>query len=224
MPGPHPAANRPPVVFDLDGTLIDSAPDLHAACVKTLAPTGAPTPSLAQVISYVGDGVPTLVTRAMHDANIPFTQQTHAALTADFLRHYGADQTTLTSVYPHVPQVLEALRSAGHRLAICTNKPESPARAILQALGLNEFFETLTGGDTLARRKPDPAPLRHTLAQLNAPACLYVGDSEIDAQTAKAAGQPFALFTKGYRKAAIEALPHRLAFDDFRQLAAYLGR
>jgi len=213
----------PAVIFDLDGTLIDSAPDLHAACVKTLAAAGAHPPSLAQVITYIGDGVPKLVERAMRDAKIPFTPETRARLIADFLRHYSADQTTLTTVYPHVRPLLVALKSRGHGLGICTNKPESPARAILQSFDLGQFFDIIVGGDTLAKRKPDPTPLRHAAAQLETPDCLYVGDSEIDAETARATNLPFALYTKGYRKIPVKALPHRLAFDDFRQLASFLN-
>ena len=111
------------------------------------------------------------------------------------------------------------------RLGVCTNKSEPLAREVMAALDLTRYFQAIVGGDTLIQRKPDPAPLRHTAGLLTAAAdsLVYVGDSEVDAATAKAAGIPFALFTRGYRKAPAESLPAAARFDDFAALPRILS-
>jgi len=95
---------------------------------------------------------------------------------------------------------------------------------VMDHLALTPFFETFWGGDSLAVRKPDPAPLRAALAALGDGPWIYVGDSEVDAQTALGAGVPFVLYTKGYRKSAVEQIPHAVAFDDYAQLPALVTR
>ncbi len=209
-----------PIVFDLDGTLIDSAPDLHAACVKMLADECYAAPSLEKVISWIGNGVPVLIERAMKDAGIDMAQ--HASLVHAFMTYYDEDPVTLTTVYPNLLALLNTLKSKGHKLAVCTNKPEAPARQILQMLDIEQFFDVLVGGDTLPVKKPNPEPLFECLKQLNEKTCLYVGDSDVDAETADRAKMPMALFTQGYRKSAVKDLPHDFAFDDFAKLGPYI--
>ncbi len=209
-----------PIVFDLDGTLIDSAPDLHAACVKMLAQENAPAPSLETVITYIGNGVPKLVERAMTAADIPMAE--HNRLIRSFMKFYNQDPATLTTLYPNLLSLLDTLIAKGHRLAVCTNKPEAPARLILDMLDIEFYFDVVVGGDTLEQKKPDPAPLLHALKLLGTDRCLYVGDSEVDAETADRANQPMALFTQGYRKVPVEKLPHDFAFDDFAALGPYI--
>ncbi|MFA5537662.1 MAG: phosphoglycolate phosphatase [Gemmobacter sp.] len=203
------------VLFDLDGTLVDSAPDLRAAANRMLADEGAAPIDLATTISFVGNGVPVLVERIIAARGLA---RPHGELVANFLRHYEADAATLTRPYPGVPQMLETLRDAGHRLGICTNKPEAPARDILRLLGLDGYFPVVVGGDSLPRKKPDPAPLFHAARLMGGGPVAYVGDSEIDAEAAGAAAFPFALFTGGYRKSPVAALAHDAAFADFADL------
>jgi phosphoglycolate phosphatase len=124
----------------------------------------------------------------------------------------------LTALFPGVTEALDALAQAGHPMAICTNKPEAPAHAALRHFGLDRHFPMVIGGDSLPQRKPDPAPLRAALAGLGATRALFVGDSEVDAETAQAAGIPLALFTRGYRKTPAEHLAAKLVFDDYRAL------
>ncbi len=209
-----------PIVFDLDGTLIDSAPDLHAACAKMLAAESAPAPSLETVITYIGNGVPKLVERAMKATDIPMDQ--HGRLVRSFMKFYNQDPATLTTLYPNLLPLLDALIAKGHRLAVCTNKPEAPARVILDMLDIEFYFDVVVGGDTLEQKKPDPAPLLHVLKLLDTKRCLYVGDSEVDAETADRANLPMALFTKGYRKVPVAKLPHDFSFDDFAALGPYI--
>ena len=208
------------IVFDLDGTLIHSAPDLHAACNRMLAEEGKPPLSLETVISYIGNGVPRLVALAMQATGIPESE--HARLVGVFMRHYDADPATLTTPYPNLLPLLESLKARGHKLGLCTNKPEAPAREILRLLEMEDFFAAVVGGDTLGVKKPDPAPLRQCLKLLGEETCLYVGDSEVDAETARRAGLPFALFTGGYRKKPVSELPHDFAFDDFAALGPWI--
>lgn len=209
------------LVFDLDGTLVDSAPDIRAAVNRMLAGLAMDPLDLATIIGFVGNGMPKLVERVMAAKGIDPGR--HGDLTRVTLDHYAAAPSALTRPYPGIPQALAALEAAGHRLAICTNKPEAPARAILADLGLARHFPVVVGGDSLPVRKPDPAPALACVEALGGGAAAFVGDSEVDAETAAAAGLPFYLFTRGYRKSPIEALPHRAAFSDFADLPGLIG-
>ena len=219
------SAPRRAIIFDLDGTLVDSVPDIHAAAAAFLAERGHAPLDLPTITSFVGNGVPVLlerVLRAVGEAHDPASLQ--AALPR-FNEIYGAAPSALSTVFPGVAGALEALAGAGHALAICTNKPEAPARRMVADLGLERFFAALTGGDSLPQRKPDPAPLRHTadLLQADLSAVIYVGDSEVDAATAAAAGVPFVLFTEGYRKTPVTEIAHHAALSDFTELPALVS-
>lgn len=211
------------VIFDLDGTLVDSAPDIHAAVARLLADVGEAELSSAAVKSFIGNGVPTLICRVLASCG----HRPDTALLADwearFLAHYEADSATLTQLYPGVTDALSALVKDGHQLALCTNKPEIPARKILHAFGLAKLFPRVIAGDSLPHRKPDPAPLLAAAAGLDGPV-LFVGDSEVDAETALAAQVPFLLFTEGYRKSPVSALPHAARFSRHADLAAQVAR
>lgn len=212
------------VVFDLDGTLIDSAPDLHAAALKMLAEADLPEISFAQTRSFIGNGVPTLVARIMTAAGLPEDSDRHAELEAAFLRHYAAAPADLTTFYPGVEAALGRLAAAGCAFGLCTNKPEGPAHDILRTFGLADRMRVVVGGDTLPVRKPDPAPLHRAFAALPDGPQIYVGDSEVDAATAQAAGVPFALFAGGYRKTALADIPHDHVFHSWDDLPALVAR
>jgi phosphoglycolate phosphatase len=203
------------VVFDLDGTLIDSAPDIRALANALLTREGAAPLTLAETRDFIGHGVAAFVARMRAARHIPEAE--HDRLMSDFVRGYE-DAFHLTTPYPRVPETLQALRAAGHRLGICTNKPLRPCRAVLAHLGLLDHFEVTVGGDSMAQRKPDPAPLDAAFRELGTGPRLYVGDSETDAETARRADVPFLLFSGGYRKQPVTELPHALAFDDFGDL------
>jgi phosphoglycolate phosphatase len=209
------------VIFDLDGTLVDSAPDIQAAVNRMLREEGREPLDLATVTRFVGNGLPKLVERVMGARDLAADQ--HGSLTAAVLAHYNAGGTALTRPYPGVVEALGALAARGHVLGVCTNKPEGPARAILADLGLMPYFGAVVGGDRLSVTKPDPAPLHLCARELAATEITYVGDSEVDAATAEAAGVPFLLYTEGYRKSPVEALPHRAAFADFHGLPDLVG-
>ncbi|MBC7740099.1 MAG: phosphoglycolate phosphatase [Candidatus Saccharibacteria bacterium] len=204
------------VIFDLDGTLIDSAPDIHAAVNLSLRDIGYPDLPFAQARSFIGHGAPTLMAQVAAATGAAPPQQ--GMLLQGFLRHYDTGATSLTRLYPGVLDALTALQAAGHPMAICTNKPLSATMAVLQAYDLQRFFPVVLGGDSLAQRKPHPAPLLAAWSQLATPKAVFVGDSEVDADTALAAALPFLLFTQGYRKTDIAQIPHRAAFADHTAL------
>lgn len=209
--------SAPAVIFDLDGTLIDSAPAIHAVSNAVLADLGFGPLTLPQVRSFVGKGVPNLVRQLLiasgDDPDGPLFRRLETALVA----RYETDVEGNTP-YPGVPEALEALAALGCRLAVCTNKPYRPAEAALRHVGLWHRFALVVGGDSLATRKPDPEMLHHTLGRLGGGRMIYVGDSEVDAETAANAAAPFALYTEGYRKSPVSALPHSVAFSDFAML------
>jgi phosphoglycolate phosphatase len=212
-----------PVVFDLDGTLIDSAPDIAAAVNAMLAAEGCAPLDLPTATSFIGNGLPRLVARVIEARALPAGD--HPRLTAAMRAQYDAAPARLTRPYPGVPAMLAALAARGHPLGLCTNKPEGPARAVLRDLGLLPFFASVLGGDRLPVLKPDPAPLLACVAELGHPAPpLFVGDSEVDAATARAAGVPFLLFTRGYRKSPAADLAPAASFDDHARLPALIAR
>lgn len=225
---PSPAAPLPPIralVFDLDGTLVDSAPDIHAATAAFLAERGQRPLDLATITGFIGNGVPVLVERVLRAVGEAADPQSVQAALPRFNAIYGADPSSLSRLYPGVAEALAELRRAGLLLGLCTNKPAATARQVLADFGIAACFAAVVGGDSLAERKPDPAPLRQVarLLAVELSAVAYVGDSEVDAATAAAAGVPFLLFTEGYRKTPVEALPHLQRFDRFAQLPALLS-
>ncbi len=204
------------IVFDLDGTLIDSAPDIRAAANKMLEEQGLEPLDLPTIVSFIGNGLPKLVERVMNARGIDLAE--HSRLTEITLTHYNAASSDLSVLYPGVMNCLNALKEKGHSMAVCTNKPEEPARAILEDMGLMPFFDAVIGGDSLDVKKPDAKPLSEAFRQLGTSGGLYVGDSEVDAETAVNAAQRFALFTEGYRKTPVAQVPHDYQFSDFSQL------
>lgn len=201
------------VIFDLDGTLVHSLPDIHVAAGRMLADLGRAPLGLDVVAGYVGRGVGHLVACCL-----AATGGAEARGLGLFQQHYAAVPSRLTRPYPGVVAALEALAAAGHPMGICTNKPEALARRILDDLDLARFFGAVVGGDSLPVMKPDPAPLRACLGALGGGPMLFVGDSETDAATAVAAAVPFALYTLGYAHGPVGDIAATHRFDDWAAL------
>lgn len=206
----------PILIFDLDGTLIDSALDIHAASARLLEGQGFAPLSLEVIRSFVGNGVPTLIDRIIAATELPADGR--ARYIASFLEDYEAHATDLTVPYPGVVAALDAFWASGYKMGICTNKPFAPTVKILKDLDLERFFSGVVGGDSYPERKPDPTGLLALGAELGPGPVLYVGDSEVDADTAERASLPFILYTEGYRKAPVEELTVRASFSDFSKL------
>ncbi|MEO9895268.1 MAG: phosphoglycolate phosphatase [Paracoccaceae bacterium] len=208
------------IVFDLDGTLIDSAPDIQGIANTLMEEKGLDPFTLTQARDFIGNGVAVFVQKMRAARGISDAE--HDELLAAFIsRYHGA--TTLTETYPNVPEALNALVAAGHSLGVCTNKPIAPTGSVLADLSLDKYFKTIIGGDSLPVSKPDPAPLHAAFHALGTGPVVYVGDSDVDAETAMRAKVPFLLFTEGYRKVPISELPHTHAFDHFDKLPALVA-
>jgi len=145
------------IVFDLDGTLVDSLADLAGAVNRMLGDVGyAPLPQTT-IGRFVGNGLPKLVERTIRHCDIDMNR--HGELTKLTLDHYNKASSDQTVPYPGVMEAFAELRRQGHRLGVCTNKPEKPARHVLQALNLAHHFDVVFGGDTLSLHKPNPTHL-----------------------------------------------------------------
>jgi phosphoglycolate phosphatase len=184
------------VVFDLDGTLVDSAPDIHAALDRLMAGLRRPPFAREEVVAMIGDGVRRLVERALAARDLPFDPAALAAFSAD----YTANAAVATRPFPGVPEALAALQDAGWRLAVCTNKPAAATAALLGALGLAGRFAAVGGGDSFPVRKPDPGHLLGALRAAGGEAgrAAMVGDHRNDVLAAQGAGLPCLFAAWGY--------------------------
>ncbi|USZ50905.1 phosphoglycolate phosphatase [Halomonas sp. DN3] len=179
------------VAFDLDGTLIDSVPDLAAAVDAALIDVELAPAGEARVRDWVGNGALVLLERALTDALGEAPSEVLLKTAHErFLEHYHRRPCDRTRLYPGVTETLKRLFGRGLILCLVTNKPEAFIHPILEHLGIDGFFSACLGGDTLPRRKPDPMPLRHLSQQFDVcPSyCLMVGDSRHDVAAGKAAG------------------------------------
>jgi phosphoglycolate phosphatase len=187
---------RGTVIFDLDGTLVDSAPDLAFALDAVLVARGAEPLGLEVGRSFIGHGIPRLVQQGLAARGLLAQPLDLVQATEQFLQIYAQNLTRQTRPYPGARMALERLREQGWRLAVCTNKQETASRAILRALDLAEYFEQVVGPDTFGVSKPDPRPLRGCIP--SGDFALLVGDSSVDIEAARAAGIPVILVDWGY--------------------------
>lgn len=210
----------PLVIFDLDGTLVDSVSDIAEALNLALVQWKLQPVEEASVRGWVGEGVRRLLATALREQG---REDALDRVMPDMMRHYGECLLHRPQVYPGVREALIGLRARGVELAVCTNKPIRFVAPLLDHLGLGGHFSMLLGGDSLPERKPDPAPLRHLAAQFGQPAgrCLMVGDSATDAAAAHAAGMPLAMVRYGYLRGLDPAASGAVAVvDDLRELLA----
>ena len=184
------------LVFDLDGTLVDSAPDIHAALNRVLVARGLAPYDLPGVKTMIGDGAHVLVERALAGRGHAFEPAAVDALLAD----EDISQARLTAPFPGIAAAMGALADAGWRFAVCTNKPEGPARALLASLGLRARFAAIGGGDSFPVRKPDPGHLLATIAAAGGTpdSALMVGDHRNDVRAAAGAGLSCIFAAWGY--------------------------
>jgi len=203
------------VVFDLDGTLVDSAPGIQHIANTVLRNENREPLSLEETVSFIGNGIQTFIKRMSAVRNLPETE--HSRLFAEY-NHHDAKSTFHTETYPGVVECLQLLRSEDCALGICTNKLTKACLAMLQDLDLTQYFDTIVCGDTISERKPDPKMLHLALDALPKSFDIYVGDSEVDAETAQRANVPFLLFSEGYRKTSIDQVPHTHLFSSYKDL------
>jgi len=182
------------VVFDLDGTLIDAAPDITAVLNRQLAADILPALTVAEVRGMIGDGAQALLARAF-SARGAVAEPRHLA---GFIADYQENPVRETVCYPGIEAALASLRAEGRQLGICTNKPIGPTRGILDALGLTPYFAAIIGGDSTPYKKPDPRHLAAVLAEMEVASAIMVGDHHNDLAAAAGLGQDAVFVTWGY--------------------------
>jgi len=212
------------VVFDLDGTLVDSLGSLAAAGSRLCDELGRPTVPTEGYAKFVGRGIKAQVIDLLTTTG-GLPEDGGEAAFVRFNEIYAEDPVTGVDEYPGARAALLALTDHGCALAVCTQKPEAQARQILEALRHMPPVSAVVGGDTLPGvLKPDPAMLHRAADPLGTGPLIYVGDSEVDAKTAKNAGVPFVLTQWGYRSAAPETLRHVAFIESFEELPAVVAR
>lgn len=214
------------LAFDLDGTLVDSAPGLAAAIDLTLAEMGLPQAGEALVSTWIGNGADVLVQRALRWAEVEATPEQCLQMRQRFDHFYAQTVESGSRLFPQVTETLSQLAKLGYPLALVTNKPTPFVAPLLAALGINDFFSLIIGGDDVVEKKPHPAPLYLVFGKLGlrASEVLFVGDSRNDIQAAQAAGCPSVGLTYGYNYGEAIALSHPdRVLERFADLLPALG-
>jgi len=213
------------IVWDLDGTLVDSAPDLASALNTVLDKRGFFTLSLNEVRAMIGNGVPKLVQRGFNAVGIRPDPAQLDELVAMFVKEYKTCATEHTRPYPHIVETLKDIHGMNIPMGVCTNKPEAFTKQILEGLGLAEYFSYVVGGDTTSTRKPDPQPVLACLRGLvSEPASsLMIGDSVHDIHAAHAAGVTVGVVPWGYRSGPVEDMGADFILHDIAALPGMIG-
>lgn len=214
------------IVFDLDGTLIDTAPDLAEATNHVLSTLGLDRINEMEIRPFVGHGALAMIDGAVKAHGRTLSERELHDLFEVFLVHYTAHVADRSVPYPHIVSVLDGLKAEGATLAVCTNKMEAQARAVLDALELSSYFSALTGRDSLGTYKPDPRHLTGTIALAGGQPgkSIMIGDSETDIKTAKAAQVPVVAVSFGYSVDPVLSFGPDAIIDDYRHLRDALGK
>jgi phosphoglycolate phosphatase len=214
-----------PILFDLDGTLVNSLPDLMRALNKLLIELGRRPATPTEVRGWVGDGAAAMITRGL-EATGGVPEGPLEGQIERFLQHYRGHTVIDTRPYPGIETALRTLRRNGHPLAVCTNKRTDLSIELLDGLGMTSLFDAVVGGDSVPARKPDPAHIRATLAALGEEGgkALMVGDSLNDVAAAHAADIPVIVFSQGYCRGDPRQLGADAVIDDFADLLPMIAR
>ncbi len=214
------------VVFDLDGTLIDSIPDVVAAMNQLLVEEGRRPISLDEGKSMVGEGPGPMIRDAVALTGVPVEAVRIPAMVERYIAFYRATPADHTIVYPGVRNVLEQLADDGIVMGVCTNKPHEMSNLVLEALGMGHFFRTVIGGDALPIRKPDAGHVLAVLDGMNvsASAAAFVGDSPTDMKAARNAGLPSVAVSYGYSIVGPGNLDADILISEFAELPDALAQ
>lgn len=215
---------RPFLVFDLDGTLIDSLADLQGAANRLLTELGRLPLSLDEARLMVGDGARSFVRHAVESRGLEPSEAELDRMTARYLDHYMSEPVRLTRAYPMVAETLGRLRAAGFVCGVCTNKPKRPTLAILDALGLARHFGAALCPEDVKNRKPDPGHVTATVEALggDSRSTIIIGDSSNDVVPARALGMPAVIMAYGYSRKPAASLGAALVLGRFDELATAL--
>ncbi|MEP5154713.1 HAD-IA family hydrolase [Planktotalea sp.] len=209
-----------PIVFDLDGTLIDSLQSVTKAANALLAQYGLAAIPETQVAGYVGLGEQVFIDKLIADTALDASRR--SSIMDDFIAHYVV-VSKKTVLFEGVIEMLTRFQERGIPMGLCTNKPMAALKPVLEATDMARFFNVVVAGDSYAVRKPDALPLNACFDELGGHG-VYVGDSPVDAQTALNAKVPFALFSEGIRTVPVTEIPHDALFDDMSALDAIYDR
>lgn len=214
------------VVFDLDGTLVDSAPDLMRALNVILAREGLPPAAPGTVRRMVGRGARVLIERAAERHGVVWNEAKLVRLTEDFVDVYAADIAGASRPFPHIVDALDALAAAGARLSVCTNKRTGLSRQLLDALALTARFDAIVGADAVPERKPAPG---HFIAAVEAAGgqvdrAVMVGDADPDVLSAQGAGAPVIVYRGGYCEKDVDTLGADVLISEFTELPPAVRR
>ena len=212
------------LLFDLDGTLVDSAGDLAASLDTLMAEKGLPPIGIDTGRQLIGHGIANLVRSALKLRSASEDEDDIAIDLARFMEIYGSRLTRLTRPYPGVVETLDVLKSQGWSMGVCTNKREKFAASIVEDLGLSTYFKVVSGPDTFGVGKPDPRQLSETVRAAGGwhPA-IFIGDSEVDVAAAKAAGMPVIALTYGYAKIPLDTLAPDALLSSFADIPHAIG-
>jgi phosphoglycolate phosphatase len=213
------------IVFDLDGTLIDTAPDLIDALNFTLTQHGLPAVPIAAARRLIGGGARGMIERALAAAGRNCSPAEVDRLYSAFVAHYGAHVADRSRPFAHVEDALDLLAATGHRLAVCTNKLELLSKRLLEALHLAQRFAAICGQDTFGVQKPDPQMFRATVRRAGGEPsrAIMVGDSIIDIRTARAANAPIIAVDYGYTDVPIATLRPDRVIGSFAELSGAIN-
>lgn len=212
---------QPLLVFDLDGTLVDTAPDLLAALDAVLPRHGLPAMADASLRNAIGFGARYMIKQALGQKNLTLTETALDAINADFLMYYEENICRFSRFYPGTEALLDRFAAAGWSFAVCTNKKERPAKLLLRELGVAECFAAICGGDTFAASKPDPAHLGGTIAAASGSVdhAIMVGDSRTDRDAAHRMDIPFVGVSFGYTPVPMAELGPDILIDRYDDLS-----
>ena len=218
------------ITIDLDGTLLDTVPDLAAAANAMLREMGRAELPIAAIAAFIGRGIPKLVARCLPDLDDDAVEQAQVI----FRRHYAIENGRRSALFPGVLEGLQAFRAAGLPMAVITNKAAAFTEPLLVATQLDSWFEFAVSGDSLPHKKPHPAQLLHACERMGTSPAenLHIGDSHHDAVAARAAGCPVFIVPYGYNEgedvqgidcdaivASLEEAARRVASADYRKTA-----
>lgn len=214
----------PALIFDLDGTLADTSPDLLGATNAVLAARQRPLLDLAHLRHLVGFGARALISQAMAASGAPVGKEEMPALVEIFLDHYRAHIADGTRLFPHVTETLEQLKADGARLGILTNKPQELTDPLLPLLGLDGLFAIVYGAGKKPYTKPDPRIFQDVVTDCGGGLAVMIGDSITDLNTARAAGAPCILMSYGFTPVPASELGADIVLDDFAGLPDAIAR
>ncbi len=216
--------NGATLVFDLDGTLIDTAPDLVGTLNHILGEAGISAVPQKHIRPFISHGARRMLVEGLALIEEKRSDEQLDELLEQFLEHYGSNIAVMSTPYPNVVEVLDIAVKAGARLGVCTNKREGPSRTLLRELGMHDYFKAILGCDTLDVYKPDPRHLTQTIEQAGGHRgkAVMIGDSATDVATAKAASIPIVAVSFGYSEYPVQTLGADVVIDDYSELMEHL--